>query len=309
MSLLRLHSFLKENSHDIKDYWIMEGVIKFVRVVSRKNGHIYFVRLSELKIKVPEDHPDIFEKSNFYYMEKSHHEHHESLDTLYDVFLCAFPEYNYRYLLFKGYYMMQEKDMCYQIRNMSDTDYFGFYLFLDIEWFFENTYIVSHEIEKIMTDIQTKTEKMYQGFLPSYHNFCGEKDITKVNHVWDYYLENQKEFRKCTLLYKSICDAENSTIHDIEFNEKISDSDDLQFKEVVRRGYQKKALGEKLDKILHLKSKSMERMIFYHCIEWKILLKFLVLISKFTKLQSDFHNMVYELESVVPKSRITYFSK
>ena len=241
--------------------------------------------------------------SNFYFLETSEKEH-ENLNVLYDVFLCAFPEYKYKYLLFDGYYLMQEKDLCYQIKNMSNIQHFGFYLFLDIEWFYENVHIINHEIEKIMLDIQLKTEKMYMGFVPNYKNFCNGTDIFKISNVWDYYQKNCSTIARAKELYLNVCKSENNTIHDIDFNEKITDSDDLMFQETVRRSFQKKVLSERLNKLVHIKNQIITRLLFYHCIQWKILLKFLVLISRFTKLQSDFHNLVFDLESIIPKTKI-----
>lgn len=302
MSLYKLNSFLKENSHDVLDYWIHNEKIKYVRVISRKNGFIFFIKLSEYKIKV--SNPNDFEKSNFYYLEETDNDL-ENLNILYDVFLCAFPEYKYKYLLFEGYYLMQEKDVCFQIKNMSNLHHFGFYLFLEIEWFYENVYIISHEIEKIILDIQSKSEKMYLGFVPNYKNFCNSNDIHKITNVWDYYQKNVITIQKAKELYLNICKSENNTIHDIDFNEKITDSDDLMFQETVRRSFQKKVLNDRLNKFIHLKNQIIQKLLFYHCIQWKIILKFLVLISKFTKLQSDFHNLVYDLESIIPKINLS----
>lgn len=307
MSLQRLHNFLKDNFHDVKDYWIENKMIKYIRVISRKNGCVYFVRLNDQHVKILEDQ-EYYQKSNFYYLEKSFEEQ-ENLDYLYDIFLRAFPEYNYKYLLFNGYYLMQEKNTIYQIKNLSNTDYFGFYLFLDIEWFFENVYIVNYEIEKIMIDIQSKLEKMYLGFLPNYTNFCNNDEYNqKVDSVWNYYQSHFKDYDNTRHLYLDICILENNTINDIDFNEKISDSDDLNVKQVLYRQFQKKKLADKLDQIIHLKSKTLDKILFHYCITWKIILKFLVLISKFTKLQSDFFTMIHELENIVPRNRITYFS-
>jgi len=305
MSLYRLHSFLKENSHDILDYWVYESYINYVRVISRKNGHIYFVKVFDHHIQVPLDNPQTLEKSDFYYLEES--ECNENLETLYDVFLCGFPEYKYRYILCNGYFLMQEKDICFQIKNMSNLDHFGFYLFIDIDWLYENIYIVSHEIEKLMLDLQSKIEKMYFGFIPNYQGFCQAGEITKMNSIWEYYQEILQQLQKANLLYLNIVNGENQTIHDIEFNDKINDSDDLTFQETVRRGHQKKVLAEKLDKMVHLKHKTMVKVLYLHCTQWKILLKYLLLISKFTKLQSDFQSLVYDFESLLPAKKNLLF--
>jgi hypothetical protein len=303
MSLYRLHSFLKENSHDILDYWIHDSYIYYVRVVSRKNGLLYFIKVSEHKIEVPVDKPSALEKSSFFFLELDHDDH-EILDTLYDVFLRAFPEYNYKYIICNGYYLLQEKELCFQIKNISNLDHFGFYLFVDIEWFYENIYIVNHEIEKILLDIQHKVEKMYLGFLPNYQNFCQSGEIMKMNAIWEYYQQILREMSTCKELYLKIVGTENKTIHDIEFNEKISNSDDLTFNETVRRGHQKKIFSEKLDQCVHLKHKTMQKALYLHCMVWKILLKYLLLISKFTKLQSDFQILVADFESIIPKNRL-----
>jgi len=301
MSLYKLHSFLRENSQDVMDYWIDDDIIRYVRIVSRKNGFIFFVKLSDYKIKFTNTIEQL-EKPNFFFIEASHKEH-ENLNHLYDVFLCAFPEHQYRYLLFDGYFMMQEKDICFHIKNMSNTNHFGFYLFIELEWFYENIYTLNHEIEKTMNNIQIKIETMYRGFLPNYCNFCNNKDIQKITNVWDYYRQNYMTYQSATRLYLDICGSENRTIHDIEFNEKISNSDDLMFQETVRRSHQKKILSDRLDRLIHLKTEVIKKLLFHHCIQWKILLKFMILISRFTKLESNFHSLVHDLELTIPKQK------
>lgn len=301
MSLYRLQLFLKENSHDIVDYWILNSIIHYIRVSCRKNGHLYFVKTSHYEIRIPEAREEILEKNKYYFLEESSGDH-ESLDHLYDTFLCAFPEHKYKYILLEGYYMMQEKNICFQIKNMSDRSNFGFFLFLELEWFYENIYVVSHEIEKLMLDILDKSERMYLGFLPHYKNFTNKEDATAITNVWDYYGKVFTKMNTTRKLYIDCTNSENRAIHDLHYNEKITDSDDLMFQETVRRQYNKKHLNEKLDKLRHLKNKIIQTNLYYHCIVWRIILKFLLLISRFTKLSSDFHSMVFEMESLVPKS-------
>lgn len=303
MSLYRLQNFLKENAHDVIDYWVQDSMVKYVRVISRKNGFIFFVRLGTLKVSMPNHKELDLSKTNFYILEPDH-EDHESLDILYDVFLCAFPEHQYKYLLFEGYYLLQEKDVCFQIKNLSDTQYFGFYLMLDIEWFYENIFIINHEIEKRYLDIQTKIEKMYLGFIPQYETFQQHTDVHKMDHVFQEYKKYMKWMEKCKELFLKVCKNENKTIHDIQYNEKIFDSDDLMFHETVKRSFQKKKLNEQLDQYLHLRKQCIDKIIFYHCILWKVLIRFLVLMTKFTKLQSEFHAMVHEIEHLLPKNHL-----
>ena len=154
-----------------------------------------------------------------------------------------------------------------------------------------------------MNNIQIKIETMYRGFLPNYCNFCNNKDIQKITNVWDYYRQNYTTYQSATRLYLDICGSENRTIHDIEFNEKISNSDDLMFQETVRRSHQKKILSDRLDRLIHLKTEVIKKLLFHHCIQWKILLKFMILISRFTKLESNFHSLVHDLELTIPKQK------
>jgi hypothetical protein len=299
---------MKENSHDVKDFYVLDKKVRFVRVISRKNGNIYFVRCNNHDIRILED-CEYFQKSNIFYLEKYHSEL-EDLEYLYDVFLRAFPEYHFKYILFNGYFMMQEKNLIFQIKNLSSSDYFGFYLYLDIEWFFENIYIVSHEIEKIMNDVQSKVEKMYFGFLPHYNSFCQSPDYReKVESVWEFYNEHVIQYDKCRKLYLDICGYENDRINDFDFNEKISDSDDLNMQQIIHRQYQKKKLTDKLNQTIHLKIKTLEKIIFHYCMYWKIILQFLILISKFTKLQGDFFTMINNLENIITKKKKVLYYK
>lgn len=306
MSLYRLHNFLKDNSHDVLDYWFKQSKMYFVRVISRINGSIYFIKVISQNIKMPEMNGESFEISKKYYIIDDYEEESpEQLSILYDVFICALPEYKYRYLLMNGYYIMQEKNICFQIQNMSNREHFGFFLYMEIEWFYENVYIVSDEINKTMYDIQEKINKLYNQFIPKYKTFCVQE--YNIENIWDYYKNNVINIEKSKELYINLIKTENTTIHDIEYNNKISDSDDLTFQETVRRNYQNKILNEKLEQCIHLKEKVIEKNLYYHCTIWKILLKFLVMNSKFTKLQSELLQCITDFIDIMPKQSKNIF--
>jgi hypothetical protein len=125
-----LHQFLKENSQDVLDYWIYDSRVYFARVMSCKNGNLYFIKVASQEISIPRDYEhDHLEKSNFYFMDKYHEDDLDGLLVLYDVFLRAFPEYNYKYILFQGYHIMQERDVCFQVKNMSNLNILVFICF------------------------------------------------------------------------------------------------------------------------------------------------------------------------------------
>jgi hypothetical protein len=108
--------------------------------------------------------------------------------------------------------------------------------------------------------------------------------------------------RQVVELYLKTCSSENRTVHDIDFYDTITDAEDLTLQETVRRTQMKRTLVQKLDRLALLKNKILEKVLFYHCCRWKVILRIQIMISRFTRLKKEFHGMVYELEAVVPHS-------
>jgi hypothetical protein len=291
MSLLRLHSYLKQNSHDVLDYWILREKIRYVRVISRKNGYVYMIRVDQIDIEAPPQ-TDVLEKSTFYFLEESH-KPRPSLDGLMTVMGGAG-------CVIEGYYVCFREGEVFQIRNMSDTENLGFFLLVDMTKFYDNVYVINHEIEKKYKEILQKTRDDYADFLPAYRAFTTTENTHKVSRVWECFEKDEKLSDEVVGLYLRVCSSENRTIHDIDFYDTITEAEDLTLQETVRRTQMKRSLVHKLDRLATLKNKILEKVLFYHCARWKIILRVRVMISRFTRLKKEFHGMVYELETVVP---------
>jgi len=324
MSIHRLNSFIKENFHDVIDYWIERQKVRYVRVISRKTGRLFMLRVADFNIEydVSAENRDPFMKTQVLHLEsvhiddRSHSRHgHEdgtrsvqkeddvpaTLYKLYDTFLSAFPEHRHRFVLHQSDYFIETRTTVFRIANYPSDAYYNFYLHIDLEWFYENLYIVNHEIERSMTGIEYKSTKMYTGFIPMYTNVIRsvDKDLSIIQSTWTYYEEQINLLSRTTKFFVSICNTEYQYQNELlEMNNMRTES--LSFHDTIRRSHRRKILHEKMTKLRALHIATIEKIVYYQSIKNNILLHFLYFLSDITLLLAKFHSHFLELENLVP---------
>jgi len=305
MSIHRLNSFIKENFHDVIDYWIERQKVRYVRVISRKTGRLFMLRVADFNIEydVSADNRDPFMKTQVLHLEAVREDDDipATLYKLYDTFLGAFPEHRHRFVLHQSDYFIETRTTVFRIANYPSDAYYNFYLHIDLEWFYENLYIVNHEIERSMTGIEHKSTKMYTGFIPMYTNVIRsvEKDLSSIQSTWTYYEEQIHLLSRTTKFFISICNTEYEYQNELlEMNNMRAES--LSFHDTIRRSHRRKILHEKMTKLRALHIATIDKIIFYQSIKNNILLHFLYFISDITLLLAKFHSHFLELENLIP---------
>jgi len=302
MSIYRLNTFIKENNHDVIDYWVERSLIRYVRVVSRKTGHLYMVKVAGYNISFGEDRDPLM-KTECFYLETldANDSVPDNLGKLYDTFLSAYPEHRYRFVLHQCNYFMESRESIFRVCNMPSNGFYNVHLFVELEWFYENLYVVNHEIDRNLTSIFTKAKKVYDGFLPTYSNFVrnADKDISLVQTTWAYFIEQSQLLEKSRKFFVSLCATE--TTHSAELNELGNiRAEALSFQDTVRRSYTRKSLHEKLSKLRGLHVGTLEKMVYFQSLQNNLLLHFLFFLTEITVLLTKFHTHFIELENLVP---------
>jgi|UniRef100_A0A6C0IGU4 hypothetical protein len=302
MSIYRLNTFIKENHHDVLDYWVERSLIRYVRVVSRKTGHLYMVKVAGYNISFGEDRDPLM-KTECFYLETVEESDGvpETLGKLYDTFLSAYPEHRYRFVLHQCHYLMESRDSVFRVCNMPSNGFYNVHLFVELEWFYENLYVVNHEVDRNLSHILHKAKKVYEGFLPMYSNFVrnSDKDVALVQTTWAYFQEQQQLLEKSRQFFVSVCASESS--HSAELTELGNiRAESLSFQDTVRRSHQRKSLHDKLSKLRGLHVGTMEKMVYFQSLQNNLLLHFLFFLADITLLLTKFHSHFIELENLVP---------
>lgn len=303
MSIHRLNTFIKENSHDIVDYWVYRHTVHYVRVVSRKSGWLYMVRVQSYNISLGEDRESLRKTPVFYLDQVDENDPvPPDLHRLYDTFLSAFPEHRDRFLVHHSNFFIDARESIRRISNYPSDGYFNMYLFIELEWFYENLYIVNHEMDRSFSNIMHKCQKIYDGFLPMYSGFVRkpEKDIEVVQNVWVYFQEQKQLYEKSQRFFVQLCQSEYKYHQElIELNHIRTD--ELSFQDTVRRTHKRKMLQDKLTKLRPLHVSAMERLVYGHTLQNHLMLRFLYFLADITLLLTKFHAHFLELENLIPK--------
>lgn len=311
MSIHRLNTFIKDNYHDIIDYWTTkDNIIRFVRVVSRKTGQIYMVKVSGYNIPLGGGHErETMTKAAYYYLEELDEQDSipDTLYRLYDTFMSAFPEHRQRFVLHQCNYFMESRETIYRISNMPTDGYYNVHLFVELEWFYENLYVVNHEIDRNLLNIFAKAQKIYNGFVPTYTEMIrqAEKDVVLVQSIWGYFLEQMRLLQKTQKLFTSICHTESTYSLQLEELSNIR-AEELSFQDTVRRSCKRKSLHEKMVQLRAIHLTTLEKLLYFQTIGNNILLRFLYFLSEITLLLGKFHAHFVELETLVPKTPPTF---
>jgi hypothetical protein len=302
MSVYRLNTFIKENHHDVIDYWAEKSVVRYVRVISRKSGHIYMVKVAGYNISLGEDR-DPLTKTECFYLEPLDDDDSvpEDMGRLYDTFLSAFPEHRYRFVLQQSGFFMESRDQVFRACNMPSDSLYNVHLFVELEWFYDNLYIVNHEIDRNISSILVKAKKVYEGFVPMYTKFVRdpEKDVAMVQSTWRYFMEQTDHFEKSRKFYVSLCAKENDISTQLAELGNIR-AEALSFQDTVRRSYSRKSLHDKMTKLRRIHIVILEKMTYHQSIQNNLLLHFFFFLADITLLLTKFHTHFIKLDRLVP---------
>lgn len=303
MSVHRLNTFIRENFHDVIDYWVERNRVRYTRVVSRKTGRVYLVKVWGYDVEIGGEDRDPLMKSKVFFLEpvETPEEAPEVLRRLYDTFLSAFPEHRDRFVLHRSDYFMETRDRLFRVANCPTDGFCNYHLVVDLEWFYENLYIVNHEIDRNAGLIEAKAQKMYDGFIPMYTNLIrdADKDVALVQGTWSYLQEQTEFYDKSRVFFVSVCDSEYNYQNQMSELNNIR-AEALSFQDTVRRSYKRKTFHEKLAGLRKIHLGAIEKLMFFQAVRNNLLLRFLFFISDISLLLSKFHSHFLELENLVP---------
>lgn len=294
MSLQKLATFFKENHHEVMDYWLLDDRIKWIKIASKRTGEMFMVNVFNFHIKIDGTH-DWFKNKNHYILQDSQPDTEVVQSIYYNL-----KNLQNRFLFFHGNGVYESHNICYQATNLPSINHLTLYLVVDLEWFYDNIYVVSHEIRRLYDDIATQNQQSIQKTIRNVSDFIrDEKPIHRcITNLLQKCDKHRTSFMKCRELFISLCKQESETNIALY---KIDDSihpGDMTFKGAVHRQYSRKKLMDKLEKVEQLKTGAILHLNYFFASQWNYLLQASLFCNRINRLMEDILSMVFQVEKL-----------
>lgn len=261
-SLFRLNSFLKDQGHDIVDYWIHDNSLRYVRVLSVKSGQIYMINLKKYNIRSgDEDSYQELQRTCHYYLEDDS-EYPKELEKINSYFQQLYKK-KISDLVFQFSNFLFENHHTFRVRNQPSSKYYQVFFMIDIEWFYENTQTISHEIERIWDDYIHPLDTLYQRLTSICTvTFPISTDKMKwIHHGHDELSKKRQKWREACVFYSTLSERH------LQIRKKLLDlqtgiiSHHYNFNDTIKRSHQKQKLQKYMEEIIGLKKQLMDKLI------------------------------------------------
>lgn len=290
-SLQKLITFFKENLHDVVDYWYLENRIKWIKIISRKGGEIYLINVYSYKLGMEESEEYIGRKSRFRLIETTPQNNFEGLWK-------HFQNNKNRLVLINGNEISESENSFYTATNLPKMNNLGFYLIIELEWFYENVFIVNHEINRCYSEIFSKINQSVRDLMKTSKSFL--KDDTQLNKAVAKLLVKSGTFRKTNLqskaLYQKVCSDETDNHVKLFRLDNAIDPNTMTFKASVERQYNRKKIVHKIEKLDVIRSSLVQQINYTFVMEWNYLLQVLIITNNITKLMESILFIILDAE-------------
>lgn len=263
-SLFRLNSFLKDQGHDIVDYWIHTDYVRYVRVLSIKSGQIYMINLKKYNIRPgDEDSYHELQRTCHYYLEEDT-EYPQELTKIHSYFQQLYKK-RPSDLIFQFSNYVFENNQGFRVRNQPSSKYYQVFFIIDIEWFYENTQIISHEIKRILNGYIDPVDMLCKRLL-SICTTAFPIPTDRIRWMHDGHadlLKKGKKWQEACLFYTTLSERH------LQIQKKLLDlqtgmiSHHYNFHDTIKRSHQKQKLQKYIEEIMELKRQLVDKLICF----------------------------------------------
>lgn len=271
-ALQKLASFLKENNHDIIDYWITNARVRWVRVVSRRTGDLYLVDVDAYNISFQCQNDPLI-KQNFYILTTEPHPQH-SVASFASIMTTPM-------VVCFGNEIWAGGNTWFTAQNIpSSMDRIIVFPMIQLDWFYENSFVVSFEVRQMLESLEKNGRQLIQKNLvdissviktPAVPNIIEKLRIKTHMH--------QSELQKCQALFVSICQSRADVYRRLRELEDATHPEDITVRNAVHRQYLRKRLAERIEKLDNLHGDTLANLSLHFGLRWHYLLQIVNLIS------------------------------
>ena len=286
------------------EYWTYKSSVKFIRCIHQETGTLCMIKVGSFDIVMDSTTK---QQNKVYELQRvvdDSEEYSKRLTLLYNTFIKFFPQWKNNFLLQDSNYLMENHDFIYKIYNFPFDSYRTIHWMIDLEWFYENLSMLSHEMNKFHMSVNRKTVEIYKQFLQMFESFLRspEKDINIIHNIWKLYLEQNNNLNKSSALYKNVSKLETQLKSEYIKLEETYTS--FHFQDSLRKSHKKKMIRNKLHQVMDFKKNVTQKINFCWNKSYNILLEFLLFLSEMTTVLSRFHSLFTDLENLLPPPNI-----
>lgn len=292
-SLQKLITFFKENHHDVVDYWYIENRIKWIKIISRKGGEIYFVNVYSFKFFIEESEELIERKARFKLIESV-------ANNSFDYLWKQFQNNKNRFIFIRGNEISESENSFYTATNLPKISNLYFYLIIELEWFYENLFIVNSEIQRCYDDIFGHVRQNVKDLLMTTKSFL--RDDSELNQAVSKLLIKSEKSRdintKSRDLYKKVCKDETDYHIQIFKMDNAIDPNNMTFKASVERQYHRKKIFEKIEQLEIIKSALVQKINYSFIMKWNFYLQLMIITNNISQLIESIMTIIMDASNI-----------
>jgi len=287
-SFIRLATFLKSQDHDVVDYWIHESRLRYVRVISCKNGFIYMINVRKYHIQIT-DHV-------FHELQKTSHFYLEDIPDIPETLAKLSTKYKNVFrtssnvLLQYSNNLLENHTHAFRIRNQPSTRLYNSFVFLDIDWFYENSAMIDHEVQSIYREYKSPIEKMVKA-VHHMDALSGKEWKDWVIHGEKKVVQLEQKWKRACEFYSRISRSQHDlskAISHIDMNKM----NNYRFQDSVVRSHRRHRLQQSYLRMNELKTELVEKIL---CLQSN----YLHIYNLFLSACIDFVSMVIALQHFI----------
>jgi len=271
MALQRLWGFLKENQHDILDFWILEDKLKWIKIINQRKGEIYLLNVFSYHIKM-EENTEPFRSTKRYILYDTEVEENKKI-----VFKGIHEKLTEsdKYVVVFGNSVGESENSWYVAQNLANLNIFSLYLVIDLDWFYENIFVISNQIDQYQNSILLQAKRSMEESIKSIQTFVkAENNMLKgIFTTLEKFDKASSSLKKSQVLlarvYKSLT-ANRVQLFNIE---DCIHPDDMSFRQVANRQYQRKKLQERQEELERIKEATVKNLDYFFHLKWNYLLQ------------------------------------
>ena len=291
--LQKLILFLNENRHDIIDFYILEEYVKWLKIVSRRDGEIYMLNVMSFRIKVEDTRNVLDHRQKFVLYET------EASSGAKERYKTIIGGESHRFVFMHGNHIGESLDTWYSAQNVPKTNNYCLYMVIDLEWFYENVYIVSSEVHQQQNLLEVRCARYIRDTITSISAFVRDERyvIKGIMVLLTKYESMVKDLNEGKQIFSKISGSLQHTLSKMKQIDELH-ADDISFKSVAHRQYYRKKLLDKKEQLVRLKSAAIHHLSFYNSKKWNYLVQSVVIARQISSLIVSIHQCVEEASAL-----------
>lgn len=313
IALHKLSTFFQDNGHDILEFWLdTDYTILWIQVVSAGTGEFCLVYVAPYRLRMESSEEwslrkyqqyILYKEEDMYtpeddsspwglYVQLWNYLFHKKNPSGLEPSTLAIPNV---LLFYEDHVFAPQSQTLYRGHNLPRRNCLSFYVVLDMEWFYENTFVVAHEVhrqyERIGHDLQSFTKTMLDQFHIVLQPLLMDSLIQLYQQQYTTLCEEVCEYQT---LYKNVTQSFSDTLSTLHTIDDTSNPFEYTFQNAVHRQFLRKRFHDKKTKLETLRNQVLLNLKYTFQQRWDVLLRLVLLFFHVMLPVQTIHSIVHE---------------